>query len=131
MAVKIRLMRMGKKKQPTYRVVVADSRSPRNGRYIEIIGTYGPREEPSAVTLDDERALAWLRQGAQPTDQVRRILDRAGVWERFHGERGRKPPAPRRAAARKPAADAAPAAVEAPASPAADAPDDDSPAGGE
>jgi len=118
-AVKIRLMRMGKKKQPTYRVVVADSRSPRNGRYIEIIGTYGPRQEPSAVTLDDERALAWLRQGAQPTEQVRRLLDRTGVWERFHTERGRKPPAPRRPAARPAAAKEAPAAEEAAAAKAA------------
>ncbi len=114
MAVKIRLMRMGKKKQPTYRVVVADSRSPRNGRYIEIIGTYGPRQEPSAVTIDDERALAWLRQGAQPTDQVRRLLDRTGVWERFHTERGRKAPAPRRPGAARPAPAASAPASEAP-----------------
>jgi len=113
-AVKIRLMRMGKKKQPTYRVVVADSRSPRNGRYIEIIGTYGPRQEPSAVTIDDERALAWLRQGAQPTDQVRRLLDRTGVWERFHTERGRKAPAPRRPGAARPAPAASAPASEAP-----------------
>ncbi len=129
MAVKIRLMRMGKKKQPTYRVVVADSRSPRNGRYIEIIGTYGPRQEPAAVTLDDERALAWLRQGAQPTDQVRRLLDQAGVWERFHAERGRKPPAPRRAAPKPAPAEPAPVAEAPAAEPAADA--DDSPAGEE
>lgn len=96
MAVKIRLMRVGKKKQPTYRVVVADGRSPRDGRYIEIIGQYGPRQEPSHVTIDDEKALAWLRQGAQPTEQVRKLLESTGVWERFKAER------PKAAARHKP-----------------------------
>ncbi|HEY7136772.1 MAG TPA: 30S ribosomal protein S16 [Acidimicrobiia bacterium] len=86
MAVKIRLMRVGKKKQPSYRVVVADGRSPRDGRYIEIIGQYGPRQEPSLVQIDDERALAWLRQGAQPTEQVQKLLVTTGVWERFKAE---------------------------------------------
>jgi small subunit ribosomal protein S16 len=85
-AVKIRLMRVGKKKQPSYRVVVADGRSPRDGRYIEIIGQYGPRQEPSLVQIDDERALAWLRQGAQPTEQVQKLLVTTGVWERFKAE---------------------------------------------
>jgi len=70
MAVKLRLMRMGKKKQPTYRVVAADSRSPRNGRFIEIVGTYEPREDPSRIVIDNDKAVAWLRKGAQPTDRV-------------------------------------------------------------
>ena len=81
MAVKIRLMRMGKKKQPTYRVVVADARSPRDGRFIEIIGKYGPREEPSLFDIDADKALAWLRKGAQPTEQVQRLLTISGAWE--------------------------------------------------
>jgi small subunit ribosomal protein S16 len=88
-AVKIRLMRVGKKKQPSYRVVVADGRSPRDGRYIEIIGQYGPRQEPSLVAIDDEKALAWLRKGAQPTEQVQKLLTETGVWERYQTERGR------------------------------------------
>jgi len=87
-AVKIRLMRVGKKKQPSYRVVVADGRSPRDGRYIEIIGQYAPRQEPSFFTIDDEKALAWLKKGAQPTDQVQKLLAENGVWERYQSERG-------------------------------------------
>ncbi|MEG3585841.1 MAG: 30S ribosomal protein S16 [Actinomycetota bacterium] len=67
MAVKLRLVRMGKRKQPTYRVVAADSRSPRNGRFIEILGTYEPRQEPSVINIENERALHWLRNGAKPT----------------------------------------------------------------
>ena len=74
MAVKLRLMRMGKTKQPTYRVVVADSRSPRNGRFIEIIGTYDPRQEPSVVRIDTDKANDWIRKGAQPTETVARLL---------------------------------------------------------
>ena len=81
MAVKLRLMRMGKKKQPTYRVVAADSRSPRNGRFIEIIGTYEPRQHPSVVKIDNDRALHWLRHGAQPTDRVEKLLKISGAWE--------------------------------------------------
>lgn len=79
MAVKIRLMRMGKKRQPTYRVVVADARSPRDGRFIEIIGTYAPRQEPSGVKIDTERASYWLGQGAQVTDRVRKLLAVSGA----------------------------------------------------
>jgi small subunit ribosomal protein S16 len=86
--VKIRLMRVGKKKQPTYRVVVADSHSPRDGRFIEIIGQYQPRQEPSHVQIDDERALQWLRNGAQPTEQVQKLLTATGVWAQFESERG-------------------------------------------
>ena len=87
LAVKIRLMRVGKKKQPTYRVVVADSRSPRDGRIIETIGHYGPREEPSRVSIDADRALDWLRKGAKPTEQVQKLLTVSGVWETFTAER--------------------------------------------
>ena len=87
MAVKIRLMRVGKKKQPTYRVVVADARSPRDGRIIETIGHYGPREEPSRFQIDADRALDWLRKGAQPTEQVQKLLSTSGVWETFTAER--------------------------------------------
>jgi len=82
-AVKLRLVRMGKKKQPTYRVVAADSRSPRNGRFIEILGTYAPRAEPSVVTIDNDKALKWLRQGAQPTERVEKLLKISGAWETF------------------------------------------------
>jgi small subunit ribosomal protein S16 len=88
-AVKIRLMRVGKKKQPTYRVVVADARAPRDGRLIETIGQYAPRREPSLVEIDAESALAWLRKGAQPTEQAQKLLAVSGVWERFEAERGR------------------------------------------
>ena len=100
MSVKIRLMRMGKKKQPTYRVVVADGRSPRDGRYIEILGQYRPREEPSHFAVNDEKILAWLQKGAQPTDQVHRLLVNAGIWERYETERKRESRAVRTAAAR-------------------------------
>ena len=88
MSVKIRLMRMGKTKQPSYRVVVADSRSPRDGRNIETIGHYGPRQDPSLVDIDGEKALAWLRKGAQPTEQVQKLLTVTGVWAQFESEKG-------------------------------------------
>jgi len=84
-AVKLRLMRMGKTKQPTYRVVAADSRSPRDGRFIEIVGTYEPRKEPSGVTIDNEKAIAWLRKGAQPTERVQKLLEVSGAWSEFKG----------------------------------------------
>jgi small subunit ribosomal protein S16 len=83
MAVKLRLMRMGKTKQPTYRVVATDSRSPRDGRFIEIVGTYEPRQDPSRIVIDDDKALKWLRNGAQPTETVEKILKIAGTWEQF------------------------------------------------
>ena len=83
MAVKLRLMRMGKKKQPTYRVVAADSRSPRDGRFIEILGTYEPRAEPSVVLIDTAKAVRWLVQGAQPTERVAKLLERSGALEEF------------------------------------------------
>jgi small subunit ribosomal protein S16 len=74
MAVKLRLMRMGKKKQPTYRVVAADSRSPRDGRFIEVIGIYDPRQEPSLVRIDMDKARKWVSNGAQPTETVAKLL---------------------------------------------------------
>lgn len=80
--VKIRLRRMGAKKQPTYRFVVADSRSPRDGRFIEILGHYNPRTEPKTLVVDEEKAKAWLAKGAQPTPTVRRLLAERGVMER-------------------------------------------------
>jgi small subunit ribosomal protein S16 len=79
MAVRIRLMRMGMKKAPQYRVVVADSRSPRDGRFIENLGVYHPREEPSRVEIDADKARAWLAKGAQPTEAVAKLLAIAGV----------------------------------------------------
>src|ERR1022692_1295931 len=79
--VKLRLMRMGKTKQPTYRVVAADSRSPRDGRFIEIVGSYAPRQEQNKVVLKPELVTKWLNQGAQPTDRVRRLLAGAGLME--------------------------------------------------
>jgi small subunit ribosomal protein S16 len=87
--VKLRLMRMGKKKQPTYRIVASDSRSPRDGRFIEIVGTYAPRSEPSVVEVDNARAVRWLSQGAQPTDTVRKLLAISGAWTEFESQKGR------------------------------------------
>ena len=81
--VKIRLMRMGATKRPFYRVVVADSRSPRDGRFIENIGKYHPMEDPSLIEIDEDRALYWLRQGAQPTEQVEKLLRISGAWDQF------------------------------------------------
>lgn len=88
MATKIRLTRLGKKKQPTYRVVVMDSRKPRDGKYIEQLGIYDPRQEPSLVNIDNERALYWLRTGAQPTDRARKLLEISGAWTQFKVARG-------------------------------------------
>jgi len=87
--VKIRLRRIGKKKQPTYRVVVCDSRAPRDGAFIEAIGRYNPRTEPSEVVIDQERARAWLNEGAQPSDAVVKLLKISGVFD----ESGNKVPA--------------------------------------
>ena len=97
MAVRLRLMRMGKKKQPTYRVVAADSRSPRNGRFIEIIGTYQPRLAPSVVKIDNARAVHWLQNGAQPSETVEKLLKISGAWADFKGEQfvPPVPPAPK------------------------------------
>lgn len=83
--VRIRLRRQGAKKQPTYRVVVADSRSPRDGRFLENIGFYDPRTEPPTINLQAERALYWLGVGAQPSDAVLRMLKKQGIWQQFKG----------------------------------------------
>jgi small subunit ribosomal protein S16 len=83
MAVKIRLKRTGMKKAPSYRVVVADARSPRDGRIIENLGWYNPRVEPSAIHIDEEKVLGWLKNGAQPTESVAQLLRRTGVLARF------------------------------------------------
>jgi small subunit ribosomal protein S16 len=79
-AVKLRLMRMGKTKAPTYRIVVADARTQRDGRFIEILGTYEPLHEPNKVTLNNDRAVHWLNHGAQPTDTVQKLLQQSGAW---------------------------------------------------
>ena len=88
MAVKIRLTRMGKKKQPTYRIVVVDSRKPRDGAYIEQIGRYDPRQEPSLIEIDNDRALDWLQKGAQPTERAQKLLEISGAWTRFRVAKG-------------------------------------------
>ncbi|HSL92620.1 MAG TPA: 30S ribosomal protein S16 [Candidatus Limnocylindrales bacterium] len=83
MAVKIRLTRTGRKKLPSYRVVVADSEAPRDGRFIVRIGTYDPRENPARFQVDEQLALRWLRKGAQPTETVRSLLKKAGIWKKY------------------------------------------------
>jgi small subunit ribosomal protein S16 len=93
MAVKMRLRREGKRKQPFYRVVVADGRSPRDGRFIEDIGYYQPLQEPSEISIDRDRALYWLGEGVQPSDAVRQLLRVTGIWEDFRpGDTGRRRP---------------------------------------
>jgi small subunit ribosomal protein S16 len=115
-AVKLRLKRMGKKKQPTYRIVAADSRSPRDGRFIEAIGTYAPRADPSLIEVDNAKAIAWLVKGAKASETVRKILEISGAWGEFAALRPAKPAKParkkseaakKRAAARKPTKKAA------------------------
>lgn len=83
MATKIRLRRMGAKKAPFYRLVVADSRSPRDGRFIEEIGYYNPISEPEVININEEKALKWLGNGAQPSDTVKSLFKKAGVWQKF------------------------------------------------
>lgn len=83
--VRLRLMRMGKKKQPTYRIVAADSRSPRNGRFIEIVGIYEPRRDPSVIEIDNAKAVKWLREGAKPSERVEKLLKISGAWDDFMG----------------------------------------------
>lgn len=87
MATRIRLRRMGAKKRPFYRVVVADQRSPRDGRFIEIIGKYHPMDEPSVIEIDEAKALDWLRKGAQPSQTVQVLLSKVGIWEKFQVEK--------------------------------------------
>jgi small subunit ribosomal protein S16 len=88
MAVKIRLTRLGKKKQPTYRVVVIDSRKQRDGEYIEQVGFYDPRQDPSVVEINNERALYWLHTGAQPTERAQKLLEISGAWTQFRVAKG-------------------------------------------
>ena len=83
MAVKIRLKRMGAKKAPFYRVVVADARFPRDGRFIETIGTYDPTITPATVKIDEEKALKWMGNGAQPTDTVKNLFSKQGIMKKF------------------------------------------------
>ena len=126
---------MGKKKQPTYRVVAADARSPRNGRFIEIVGTYQPRQDPSVIEIDNDKAVAWLNKGAQPTERVEKLLKISGAWEAFTGtapeipalpeptpNKGYTAPSP---AKPKPAKEAPVAEAPADDTPADDAPADD------
>ncbi len=91
MATRIRLMRMGAKKRPFYRVVVADQRSPRDGRFIENIGKYHPLSDPSVIDIDEARAIDWLRKGAQPSEAVQALLTKSGIWEKFQAERPTQP----------------------------------------
>lgn len=110
MSVKIRLKRMGAKKRPFYRVVIADSRSPRDGRFIETVGTYNPVAQPQEVKLDEEKIMSWLANGAQPSDTVRNLLSNAGIMAKFAETKSGKKPAAKKAskpakkAAAKPAA---------------------------
>jgi small subunit ribosomal protein S16 len=90
MAVKIRLKRMGAKKSPFYRIVVADSRSPRDGRSIETIGTYNPVTQPAQVNINEELALKWLQTGAKPSDTVRNLFSNQGIMEKFHNIKNAK-----------------------------------------
>lgn len=83
MAVKLRLLRMGAKKAPFYRIVAADSRAPRDGRFIELLGTYDPRTNPAKVTIKEEEVLKWLNNGAQPSDTVRNLLSKEGIIKKF------------------------------------------------
>ena len=129
MAVKLRLMRMGKKKQPTYRLVAADSRKARNGRIIEALGFYDPRRDPSVIEIDNEKAVAWLRNGAQPTERVEKLLKISGAWGDFRGEPVAAPAPVDEAPAEEAAVEEAPV-DEAPAEEAAveEAPVDEAPA---
>lgn len=87
MAVKMRLKRMGKKKAPFYRIVVADSRSPRDGKFIEAIGTYNPLTNPAEIKVDEELAFKWLNNGAIPTDTVKNVLNKAGIMKKYHEQK--------------------------------------------
>lgn len=90
MAVKLRLKRMGSKRKPFYRIVAADSHAPRDGRFIEIIGTYNPTTDPASVVVNEELAVKWLKEGAQPSDTVRNILSKEGIMKRLHEEKNAK-----------------------------------------
>ncbi len=90
MAVKIRMKRMGSKRNPFYRLVVADSRAPRDGRIIEQVGTYNPVSKPAEVKVDEELVMKWLRDGAKPSDTVKNLLSKEGIIKRFHDEKNSK-----------------------------------------
>jgi len=90
MAVKIRLTRMGAKKRPSYRIVATDSRSPRDGKYLELIGFYNPLTDPAEIRINEEVALKWLNNGAIPTDTAKDLLSKAGVMKKFHESKGTK-----------------------------------------
>jgi small subunit ribosomal protein S16 len=124
-------MRVGKKKQPSYRVVVADQRSPRDGRIIESIGHYQPRLEPSEITIDTDRAVHWLEKGAQPSDQVRKLLQISGAWAAFTGEAPPPSAAPATPTTPKKATAAASVKATPAASVAEEASPDDAPEGAE
>ena len=95
MAVRIRLQRHGRKKRPFYRLVAADARAQRDGRFLERLGHYNPLTDPAEVVIDEEKVLKWLKRGAQPSDTAKNLLSRAGIWERFTAERSGRPlPAP-------------------------------------
>ncbi|MFL3011687.1 MAG: 30S ribosomal protein S16, partial [Acidimicrobiales bacterium] len=83
--VRLRLMRMGKKKQPTYRVVAADKRKARNGKFIEVIGFYDPKQDPSVIEIENEKAVHWLNNGAQPSERVEKLLKISGAWDDYKG----------------------------------------------
>ena len=119
--LKIRLARIGKKKQPTYRVVVADARAPRDGKYVEIIGQYNPRTEPTTFVIDEEKARDWLKKGAQPTERIHKLFATVGILPPLVFAPPKPKPAPQAAAPARPAA-AAPAAATAVAEPEAEAP---------
>jgi small subunit ribosomal protein S16 len=87
MAVKLRLTRVGKTKQPQYRLIAADSRRSRDGRFIEILGQYNPRMEPSYLKVDNDKAVEWLMKGAQPTERVKKLLEISGAWAQFTAAR--------------------------------------------
>ncbi|GAB4072463.1 30S ribosomal protein S16 [Barrientosiimonas marina] len=87
MAVKIRMKRMGSKRNPFYRIVVADSRSPRDGRFIEQIGTYNPVVNPTEVKIDEDKAMNWMTNGAKPSDTVRNLFSKQGIMKKFHEQK--------------------------------------------
>lgn len=90
MAVKIRLNRMGAKKNPFYRIVVADSRAPRDGRFIEVLGNYDPSQTPALVHVDEDKVLDWMNKGAQPTDTVKNLLSKQGIMAKFADAKAKK-----------------------------------------
>ena len=122
--VKIRLMRVGKTKQPSYRVVVADSRSPRDGRIIEAIGHYHPRQDPSEIVIKSDRAVYWLGRGAQPSNTVKNLLRISGAWAEFSGETPPAPPTQEEVRKKATAAASVTGAEETPETPAGEEPAD-------